>query len=52
MAFLEKLCNGSETNYSAKKQDTPISKIASIGLDKTWKNEVKYDGNGLNKNFT
>lgn len=52
MAFLEKLCNGSETNYSAKKQDTPISKTASIGLDKTWKNEVKYDGNGLNKNFT
>lgn len=35
--FLEKLSNCSKTNYSAKKQDTPISTVALVGLDKDWK---------------
>ena len=49
--FLEQLSNGSKTNYSTKKRDTPISTAASVGLDRTWKNEVKSDFNALNKKF-
>nr|KAJ0198196.1 hypothetical protein LSAT_V11C700362320 [Lactuca sativa] len=49
--FLEQLSHGSKTNYSAKKRDNPVSYAASVGLDKNWKNEVKYDINSLNKKF-
>ncbi|XP_023749857.1 uncharacterized protein LOC111898163 [Lactuca sativa] len=37
--FLEQLSHGSKTNYSAKKWDTPVSSVASVGLDKNWKSE-------------
>nr|KAJ0201457.1 hypothetical protein LSAT_V11C600325610 [Lactuca sativa] len=49
--FFEQLSHGSKTNDSDKKRDNPVSSVASVGLDKNWKNEVKSDINSLNKKF-
>lgn len=49
--FLEQLSNGSKTTYSSTKRNTPVSTAASVGLDKTWKNEVTSNINNLTKRF-
>ena len=49
--FLEQLSNGSKTNYSSKKKDIPNSTVASVGVDKVWKNEVNTNINNLTKRF-
>nr|KAJ0198124.1 hypothetical protein LSAT_V11C700385840 [Lactuca sativa] len=49
--FLKQLSHGSKTNYSTKKRDNPVSSVASVGLEKNWKIEVKSDINSFNKKF-
>ena len=49
--FLEQLSNGSKTNYSSKKKDISNSTVASVGVDKAWKNEVTSNINNLTKRF-
>ncbi|KAL4587974.1 hypothetical protein LXL04_000851 [Taraxacum kok-saghyz] len=49
--FYDGIDSTHQAMINASSDDIPTSSIASVGLDKTWKNEVKTDITNLNKRF-